>query len=102
LSTDVSNIEIKEALFQMNPIRAPGPDGYNASFFQRNWQVVGDDLCSAAQHFFGHGRMLSSVNHTFVTLVPKTTNATQLSEFRPISCCNTIYKVISKVLANRL
>jgi len=50
--------------------------------------------------FFNSGRMLIEVNHTFFALVPKSTNASILSDFRPISCCNTSYKLIS--LANRL
>jgi len=102
LSREVRNEEIKVALFHMNLDKAPGLDGYNAFFFQKNRHIVWDDTCAAAKHFFNKGRMLSEVNNTFVTLVPKTANASQLSDFRPILCCNTIYKVISNVLATRL
>ena len=59
-------------------------------------------LLSPAALSFKAGTLLSEVNHTFVTLVPKTTTVSCLSDNRPISCCNVIYKIISKVLANRL
>ena len=102
LSRNVSNDEIKAALFQMSPDKAPGADGYNAFFFQKNWDIAGSDICRAVHSFFNSGRILTEVNHTFITLVPKSSNASVLSDFRPISCCNTIYKLISKILANRL
>jgi len=85
----------------MLPQKSPGPDGYNAFFFQKNWNVVSKKVTGAALSFKA-GRLLSEVNHTFVTLVPKTTTVSCLSDNRPISCCNVIYKIISKVLANRL
>ena len=94
LSRDVTYSEIKTAMFQTHPDKAPGPDGY--------WELVGANVCKAVHYFFTTGRLLTEVNHTFVTLVPKSSNASHLNDFRPISCCNTLYKVISKVLSNRL
>jgi len=86
----------------MHPDKAPEPDGHNSYFFQKNWGLVGEDVCRAVLYFFTSGKLLHKVNHTFVTLVPKSTNAAHLNDFRPISCCNTLYKIISKVMANRL
>jgi len=85
----------------MQPDKVPGPDGYKAYFFQRKWDVVGPDICKSV-HSFNSDRMLMEVNHTFVTLVPKSANAALFGNFRPISCCNTLYKLISKILADRL
>ena len=102
LSRNVANKEITDALKQMHPDKALSPDGFNAYFFQSNWEIIGSDVCRAVHSFFNSGRMLSEVNHTFNTLVPKSTNASHLSDFRPISCNNTLYKLISKILANRL
>jgi len=52
LSRDVTNLEVKEAMFQMHPDKAPGPDGYNAYFFQRNWDMIGGDICKVFHSFF--------------------------------------------------
>ena len=98
----VSNEEIKHAIFQCHPLKAPGLDGYNAAFFHSNWELVGEEVTQAVKSFFISRKLIRELNHTFLTLVPKGSNASQLSDFRPISCCNVLYKFISKVLANRL
>ncbi|XP_048626442.1 uncharacterized protein LOC125594173 [Brassica napus] len=82
--------------------RSPGPDGYPAEFFTANWNAVGADMVAAVQEFFESGKILRQWNSTAVTLIRKKPNASKITEFRPISCCNTVYKVISKLLANRL
>ena len=63
---------------------------------------MGNDVTHAIQSFFTSDKLLRKVNHTFVTLVPKSTNASSLSDYRLISCCNVLYKMITKVLSNRL
>lgn len=68
-------------------------------FFLKNWDHFGGDMCKVVQSFFSSGRLLTKVNHMFVTLVPKTTNYSHLNDFRPMSCCNTVYKLISKVIS---
>ncbi|KAF7152227.1 hypothetical protein RHSIM_Rhsim01G0161700 [Rhododendron simsii] len=94
--------EIKTALFAMHPNKAPGYDGMTAGFFQRYWDIVGVDLCRVVRSFFHDGRMLGSVNRTQIVLIPKVHTPTKVSQFRPISLCTTVYKLIAKVLANRL
>lgn len=79
-----------------------GPDGYPAEFFTAHWRSVGSDMINAVSEFFHSGSLLKQWNATVLTLIPKKTNATSISDFRPISCCNTTYKVISKLLATRL
>ena len=64
----------------MHPEKAPGPDGFNAFFFQKNWNIIGDDICTSILSFFNSGRILTEVNHTLVTLVPKISNASQLND----------------------
>ena len=90
------------ALFQMGPTKASGPDGMNAFFYQKFWHVVGNNIVLAVLDFLNNGNMLPDIKHTNIVLIPKVKNPERMSEFRPISLCNVIYKIISKVLANRL
>ena len=102
LSGDFNADEIKEAAFQMGLKKAPGPDGMNALFYKKFWHIVGDDVVNVVLDFLNNGVMLPDLNHTNIVLIPKVKNPEKMSEFRPISLCNVIYKIISKVLANRL
>jgi len=94
--------EIKEAIFSIGNDRAPGPDGFTSAFFKKPWQVIGEDVCRAIQDFFIHSRLLQEVNHTIIALIPKVSTPGKVTDFRPISCCNVLYKCISKINANRI
>ena len=94
--------EIKTALFQMGPTKALGPDNMNALFYQKYWHVVGDDMIAAVLDFLNSGNMIPEINYTHIVLIPKVKFLEKNSDFRPISLCNVIYKIISKVLANKL
>ncbi|XP_027181659.1 uncharacterized protein LOC113780035 [Coffea eugenioides] len=102
LTKEVDELEIKTALFSMNPNKSPGQDGMTPLFFQKFWHVVKSDLIAAIRLFFHSSHMPKSWNHTVISLIPKTQNPTNLKSYRPISLCNVVYKVISKILANRL
>ncbi|KAG7541866.1 Reverse transcriptase zinc-binding domain [Arabidopsis thaliana x Arabidopsis arenosa] len=97
-----TNEEIKAAFFSLPKNKTSGPDGYSAEFFISCWSIVGPEVCSAVSEFFSSGSMLKQWNATNLVLIPKIQNASRVADFRPISCLNTMYKVISKLLANRL
>jgi len=82
--------------------KSPGPDGYTCEFFNETWSIVGNDFVVAIQSFFKTGFLPKGVNSTILALIPKRKEAVMMKDYRPISCCNVLYKVISKILANRL
>jgi hypothetical protein len=102
LAKDISAAEVYSALKQMHPSKAPGPDGFSPGFYQQFWSLVGKDVVEAVQCFLGSVDQLQLLNSTHVTLIPKVKSPENLSQLRPISLCNVLYKIGSKVLANRL
>ncbi|XP_074297021.1 uncharacterized protein LOC141627693 [Silene latifolia] len=94
--------EIKQCIFSIPSSKAPGPDGYSSQFFKDSWAIIGNDICAAITEFFNTGQLLKQLNATLVTLIPKVPNPTSVLEFRPIACCNIIYKCIAKLLCARL
>lgn len=82
--------------------KSPGPDGFTPEFFLKAWSIVGLDVSNAILHFFSTGHLPRSVNSSAIALVPKQSNASSMQHFRPISCCNTVYKCISKMISYRM
>ena len=102
LTKPVTIEEVKLVAFQMGSLKAPGPDGIPALFYQKYWPIVGRDIWEAVSHFFSNGYILQEWNHTNICLIPKTDRPEEASQFQPISLCNVIYKIISKIISNRL
>eukprot|EP00253_Pinus_taeda_P015611 PITA_15611 len=102
LEAEVTNNEIKAALFYMESDKAPGPDGFTARFLQHCWQIIEKDLCRMVRKSQNCQKIGGSTNSAFLALIPKERGANSFSRFRPISLCNIGYKLITKVIANRL
>ncbi|KAL0291000.1 UNVERIFIED_CONTAM: hypothetical protein Sradi_7037200 [Sesamum radiatum] len=102
ISAPVQRSEIKEALFDINEDSAPGPDGFSSGFFKATWAVTGEDVCRAVMEFFNNGSLLKQLNATLITLIPKVQLPTKVGDFRPISCCNVVYKIITKIMVKRM
>nr|GEU58849.1 hypothetical protein [Tanacetum cinerariifolium] len=99
---DVTYDEIKSVMFSMGDDRAPGFNGFTDAFFKKAWDVMGGDITYASRDFFSNGKLLKELNHTIISLIPKVTTPARINDYRPISCCNVLYKCISKIIANRV
>ncbi|XP_042950095.1 uncharacterized protein LOC122282210 [Carya illinoinensis] len=97
-----SDDEILGALKQIPNNKAPGPDGMTGLFFKHYWHIIKQDVIAAVQNFFRSGRLLKQINHTHIALIPKNASPSTPQHYRPISLTNVIYKLITKILANRL
>jgi hypothetical protein len=89
-------------IIQQSSTKAPGPDGFPAHFFQRHWELCGSEVTSAVLRVLRGEDDPTEINNTFIVLIPKVANLEELGQFRPISLCNVIFKIASKVAANRL
>ena len=102
LSHAFTREEVATALKQIHPTKAPGLDGMSAIFYQKYWDIVGSSVTNMVLNVLNNNLPISEINKTNISLIPKKNNPSRMSEFRPISLCNVIYKLISKTLANRL
>lgn len=102
LLASVTVEEVRQATFQLGATKAPGPDGFNGLFYQTHWTTIQHDLLCLVNDFFHYGKFPPDLNKTLLVLIPKVHHPKSLNQFRPISLCNFAYKVISKVMANRL
>ena len=97
----VTEQEISQAIFLMQPNKSPGPNGMSPIFYQKFWSIIKTDIVNAVNSFFHSGYLLKSINETLIGLIPKPYSPSTLTEFRPISLCNVLYKIIFEVLTNR-
>ncbi|CAL1398685.1 unnamed protein product [Linum trigynum] len=102
LCAPVTSEEIRKAVFSLGAKKAPGPDGFSGRFYRRFWDTTGETLCREIKEFFESASMPDGWNDTHIVMIPKVDSPDSISQFRPISCCNFRYKVISKIMATRL
>lgn len=97
-----SAVEIKNTVFEMSSVSAPGPDGFGGVFFQSAWDIVQHDIINAVGYFFSNAFIPMGLNSNIVTLIPKCQGASRIEDFRPIVLGNFIYKVFTKIIVARL
>lgn len=88
--------DIRQALLSLPNDKVSGPNGYTKEFYVAAWPNLGADFVTAVQSFFLFGFMPRGVNATIFSLVPKHENAETMKDYRPVACCNLLYKVILK------
>ena len=94
--------EVFHALSDLNGDKAPGPDGLTTAFWQHTWDIEKEDVMRMFKDFFETRKFVRSLNTTFLVLIPKKGGAEDFKDFRPISLVGSLYKLLAKVLANRL
>jgi hypothetical protein len=94
--------EVKAAVWDCDSFKIPGPDGVNFGFFKEFWVELKEDVLRFVSEFHRNGKLTKGLNSTFIALIPKVDSPQRLNEFRPISLVGSLYKILAKVLANRL
>lgn len=94
--------EVKHAVFDLSGDAAPGLDGFSGHFYQHFWQIVGGDVVRSTQYFFTNNYIMPNLNSNLLILIPKVAGADKLDNFRPIALDNFQFKIITKILADRL
>ncbi|KAK3231468.1 hypothetical protein Dsin_003349 [Dipteronia sinensis] len=94
--------EVWTALTSCDGNKAPGPDGFNLNFIKDNWKVISGDFMKFMQDFHRNGSIVKDLNKSFIALIPKCVKPKTMKDFRPICLVGALYKVLGKVLANRM
>ncbi|GJY15770.1 RNA-directed DNA polymerase, eukaryota [Tanacetum coccineum] len=102
LEREISRDEVKRAVWDCGTDKSPGPDGFTFGFYRRYWSFLDKDVEKVVRYFFHHGVFSKAGNSSFIALLPKVPNANKVNDFRPITLIGSLYKIISKILANRL
>ncbi|XP_028053421.1 uncharacterized protein LOC114257814 [Camellia sinensis] len=102
LEAEFSEEEILSAIKSCGGNKALGPDGFNMSFFQKCWHIVKEDVFLFMRDFHQNAKLVRGLNSSFIALIPKNENPASLNEYRPINLVGSMYKILAKILSNRL
>nr|GEV35264.1 RNA-directed DNA polymerase, eukaryota [Tanacetum cinerariifolium] len=97
LEGEVTNDEIKKAVWDCSTDKAPGPDGFTFGFYRKFWYLIDNDVCDAVRFFFKIDNIPNGCNSSFIALIPKIPDANMVKKFRPISLVGSVYKIIAKI-----
>eukprot|EP00253_Pinus_taeda_P026585 PITA_26585 len=98
----VSPEELESTIKWFKKDRSPGPDGWTIEFYIAFYELISNDLLRVIEECRETGTMYNAINSTFIALIPKTDSSSSFDDYHPISLCNVIYKIISKIIANRI
>lgn len=109
ISFEVNNIleslftreEVRKALFDLNPSKAPSLDGFNELFYQDFWEILQDDITKETLKVLNQEESLTNWNPTVITLIPKKKDPMDITDYHPISLCDVSYKIIARAITNR-
>ncbi|MCI19611.1 cysteine-rich receptor-like protein kinase, partial [Trifolium medium] len=102
LTKPFSAAEVKAAVWDCDSLKCPGPDGISFGFIKDFWDELQGDVLRFMSETHRNGKLTKGLNSTFIALIPKIDNPQRLNDFRPISLVGCLYKILAKVLANRL
>ena len=86
----------------MSNLKSPGFDGLPVAFYKEYWDIVGEDVSKFCLGVLNDGKQIGEANHTLISLIPKIPEPQRASDYRPISLCTVLYKLISKAIVNRM
>ena len=102
LSKPIMEFEIKTAIWSVREDKALGPDGFSIKFYRIAWEIIKEDLKRMLNWTRKKYKIGKAKSSSFLSLIPKENNPLSLDRFRPISLCKTPYKILSKILVNRM
>jgi len=94
--------EVKDVVWDCDNFKCLGPEGITFGFIEEFWDMLKEDVMRFLVEFHRNGKLTKGINSTFIARIPKVDNPQSLNDFRPISLVGSLYKILAKVLANRL
>ncbi|KAH1064618.1 hypothetical protein J1N35_029605 [Gossypium stocksii] len=101
LSWSFSTRKVLTTVKGIEPLKASGIDGFPALFFHKYWHIVGEEVTKFYLEILNRRKEINVINYTSIVLIPKVDSPNCMTQFRPISLCNVVYKIISKTIVNR-